>query len=263
MTVNPLQNLKEEILKEYPRLTPDDKFKFGCHPNVPCYNKCCQDINIFLTPYDIVRLKNRLNITSKEFLSKYTIMPTDVNQNYPIIQLKMNDTKEMECPFVTKEGCSVYEDRPWPCRMYPVGSASPSEGTGEDQFYFMMKEDVCKGFEAGNEWSIGEWLDNQEVAPYDEMGELFKEIAFHNYFIQHKKLTVKKIDFFFMAAYNLDEFKNFLNGSSFFQRFEVDDETKKKIMEDDVELLKFALNWLKFALFSEQTMTVKSNYENP
>ncbi len=260
MTVNPIQNLKDEILKEYPRLSRDDKFKFACHPKVPCYNKCCQDINIFLTPYDIVRLKNRLNISSGEFLAKYTIMLADRSQDYPILQLKMNDTEEKECPFVTKLGCSVYEDRPWPCRMYPVGSASPKEGSDEEHFYFMMKEDVCRGFEEGNEWTIGEWLDNQEVTPYDEMGELFKEIAFHEYFRKDKKLTAKKIDFFFMAAYNIDEFKRFVNESSFLQRFDVDENSIKKIMEDDKELLKFAFQWLKFALFGDQTMSIKSNY---
>ncbi|MFC1563834.1 YkgJ family cysteine cluster protein [candidate division KSB1 bacterium] len=263
MTTNPLQNLKEEILKEYPRLNPEDKFKFACHPGVPCFNKCCQDINIFLTPYDIVRLKNRLGLRSDEFLSKYTIMPADQNQNYPIIQLKMNETEEKDCPFVTEKGCSVYEDRPWPCRTYPVGSASPKEGMGEEHFYFMMKEDVCQGFEEGKEWSIKEWLDDQDVAPYDEMGELFKEIAFHDFFLQGKKLTINKVDMFFTACYNIDEFRNFLTGSSFFKRFEVDEETKKKIFEDDVELLKFSFKWLRFALFSDPTMKVNEKYEYP
>jgi len=50
-----IQNLKEEIMKEYPRLTRDDTFTFACHPGVSCFNQCCRDVNIFLTPYDIIR----------------------------------------------------------------------------------------------------------------------------------------------------------------------------------------------------------------
>ena len=38
---------------------------------------------------------------------------------------------------------SVNPDRPWSCRMYQLGLASPKEGaTEEDDFYFLMKEDV-------------------------------------------------------------------------------------------------------------------------
>ena len=29
------KSLKEEILKEYPRLAPDSKFRFACHKGIP------------------------------------------------------------------------------------------------------------------------------------------------------------------------------------------------------------------------------------
>ena len=57
-----IEKFKEEILKEYPRLSEDSSFTFACHPGVPCFNDCCGDVNIFLTPYDILRLKQALNM---------------------------------------------------------------------------------------------------------------------------------------------------------------------------------------------------------
>jgi len=54
------------------RLSADSKFKFECHKGVKCFTKCCRDINIALTPYDIIRLKNRLQLSSDEFLAMYT-----------------------------------------------------------------------------------------------------------------------------------------------------------------------------------------------
>ena len=122
-----IEKLKETILKEYPRLNLDSQFRFKCHKDVPCFNSCCGDVNIFLTPYDIIRLKNRLGITSGEFLAKYTISPFDENTKYPVILLKMEDNERKSCPFVSEAGCTVYEDRPWPCRMYPLGMASPKD----------------------------------------------------------------------------------------------------------------------------------------
>ena len=54
------------------KLTPESRFKFRCHPGVPCFTECCGKTTIILTPYDILRLKNRLRIPSGEFLEKYT-----------------------------------------------------------------------------------------------------------------------------------------------------------------------------------------------
>ena len=54
------------------QLDENSRFKFRCHPGVPCFTQCCRGINIMLTPYDIVRMKNRLQISSSEFLAIYT-----------------------------------------------------------------------------------------------------------------------------------------------------------------------------------------------
>ena len=52
-----LDKFKEAILKEYPRLSPESKFRFSCHKGLSCFTQCCGDVNIFLTPYDVLRLK--------------------------------------------------------------------------------------------------------------------------------------------------------------------------------------------------------------
>ena len=49
----------------------NDTFYFRCHPDVSCFNRCCRNLNLFLYPYDVVRLKQCLGITSDEFLDKY------------------------------------------------------------------------------------------------------------------------------------------------------------------------------------------------
>jgi Fe-S-cluster containining protein len=254
-----IEQLKEEILRDYPRMDESSSFSFSCHPGVPCFNHCCHDVNIFLTPYDILRLKNRLGLTSEQFLSRYTISPFDKNLKYPVLLLQMEDSDEKPCPFVGDQGCGVYEDRPWACRMYPLGMASPQEGAGaDDDFYFLLKEDTCKGHGENHEQTVAEWLEGQGIREYNQMGYYFKELTLHPVFQEGKDLTPEKIEMFFLANYNLDTFRNFLFKSTFFDKFEVDEETRNKIKDDDTELLKFGYTWLRFALFGEKTLVVKN-----
>ena len=68
----------------------------------------------------------------------------------------------------------------------------------------------------------------------------------------------RKIQMFFMASYNLDKFRQFIFGSRFFDLFDVDAEKRKKLGSNDVALMSFAFDWLKFSLFGERTLSIKS-----
>ncbi|NIS54376.1 MAG: YkgJ family cysteine cluster protein [Phycisphaerae bacterium] len=261
MAQREIQKLKETILKEYPRLKKDDKFKFACHSGVSCFNECCGDVNIFLTPYDVLRLKNALGISSQEFLDKYTILPIDQNQRLPVVMLRMQENEKKTCYFVSEEGCTVYENRPWACRMYPLGLASPGELAANlnEGFYFILKESVCKGFNENKEWTVREWIKDQGIAEYDKFGEMYKEIYTHPYLEKAPELTPQKIDMFFLACYNLDKFRDFIFHSTFLQKFNLEDDLPDKIKTDDEELLKFSFRWIRFALFGEKTMNIKDD----
>lgn len=256
-----IQKLKEAILKEYPRLNKDSEFTFRCHPGVSCFNACCADVNIFLTPYDVLRLKQNLDMSSEDFLSKYTISPFDENLKYPVVLLKMNDDEKKSCPFVAEKGCTVYEDRPWACRMYPIGLASPGKDSKEldKEFYFLLEESMCKGFDSDRKLTVKEWLEDQGINEYNDMGEYYKEITTHSFFVEGGNLAPEKIEMFFTAVYNLDKFRKFLFESTFFDKFEIDKATQAMIKENDIKLLKFGYQWLKFALLGEKTMKIKTD----
>jgi len=53
------------------RLETNDRFRFRCHAALSCFNQCCHNLNLFLSPYDVVRLKNRLAIDSDQFIDHY------------------------------------------------------------------------------------------------------------------------------------------------------------------------------------------------
>lgn len=259
--------MKETILEEYPRLGAEDAFRFSCGKNTSCFTNCCGDVNIVLTPYCILRMARRLKMDTEAFLDKHCIIPFSKEQRMPVILLRMEDNEKKTCPFVDENGCGIYEDRPWACRMYPVGAASPKDDK-EKPFYFLMKEDPCNGFaeNEGKEWTIRSWMENQGVAEYDAMGEEFKEITLHDAFLKGKrKLDPAKMEQFFMACYNLDKFRRFVFESTFLNRFEVPDMDVEKARTDDLALMRLGFKWVRFAIFGEKTIkileTVRQKWE--
>ena len=256
-----LGDLRQRILDEAPRLEPDDRFKFACHPGVPCFNACCADINIFLTPYDVLRLKNRLEMRSTTFLDTYTVLPFSKEMKQPVPLIKMQDNDKKTCPFVGEQGCTVYEDRPWACRMYPLGMAAPrDEAEQGKRFYFLMEEDHCHGFAEDREYRVHDWIDDQGIRDYDEAGELFKPFSLHPFF-ESGDQSPAKMDMFFMACYDLDRFRRFVFGSTFLEKFVVEPDVVDAIRTDDLELMRFGFRWLRYALGYEPTMQLNPEFE--
>ena len=256
-------------------LTPETKFKFLCHKNVECFTRCCSNIDIMLTPYDVLRLKTRLDISSGDFLDKYTVMRVDDKSSHPYAYLKMQSTSERRCLFLgeRKEGCTVYEDRPVSCRYYPVGQATlkKKEGEGDDErvvhdeFYFLVKEDHCKGYQEDTEWTVQSWREDQNCAGYDEMNRGWMEVLMRRNLPGKAGLDQKKQTQFFMASYDLDRFRRYIFESRFLDVFDVSDEEIAKMKEDDVALMKFAFRYIKFLMMMEESLKLKKGVlpENP
>ena len=259
MSSNEIDQMKQRILDKYKRLNIEDRFTFTCDPGVSCFTRCCGDVNIFLTPYDVMRLKNNLGISSDEFLRKYTVAPFTKEQKLPIVLLKMDEATEKRCFFVDEKGCSVYKDRPWPCRMYPIGMAQAEgvDGKSGEEFYFIMAEDICDGLGQGKEWSAKEWMMNQGMDDYNEFGDMYKHLVLHPFFQQGNELPPAKMEMFYTTLYDLDKFREFLFESRFFDRFEMFPGQIERLKTHDHELLSFGFQWLHFALFGEPTMKVK------
>lgn len=231
----------------------DEQFTFSCYPGVSCFNECCHDIDVILTPFDIVRMKNRLGIRSDEFLARYVLLQKFKDTDLPLAKLNMIEGNK--CPFVRPEGCSVYENRPVVCRNYPMGIATqnPIEGESDDP-YFIIEEDMCKGHFEQKKWTIPQWKNNQGASDLDELNKPWLEMV-----ARLKSLTLKddqdqKINIFIMVSYDLDAFRSFVFNSSFLTRFNVDDDTIARIESDDEKLLKFGFEWLRFVLFAEGSM---------
>ncbi|MDO8786444.1 MAG: YkgJ family cysteine cluster protein, partial [Syntrophales bacterium] len=215
---------KQAIWNTYPKFSLTDTFKFSCHNGLKCFTQCCADVNIFLTPYDILRMKRALQMTSEEFLANYTEVLTPDGRGFPAVLLKMREDKLKTCPFVSEKGCAIYGDRPWGCRMYPVGMASPDRNnlTDREDVYFLVDQEFpCHGFNEEKHWTVAEWKRSQGVEEYELKGGAYKDITLHSFFLEGNRLNAQKSEIFYMACYDMDRFKRFVFDSTFLNRFDI------------------------------------------
>ncbi|HEX8962193.1 MAG TPA: YkgJ family cysteine cluster protein [Rhodocyclaceae bacterium] len=235
----------------------DHVIQFSCHKGIGCWNACCSNIDISLTPYDIVRLKKRLNLSSAEFLTQYTF-PYEFEKD-DIAGVKFRPVEGgTACQFMTPEGCGVYEDRPTACRYYPVALVSMrKEGEAFDTAsYALVKEDHCKGHDVKRSLTIEEYRKEQGVVEYDELARGWRQLILKKKSSGPSigKPSLKSRQLFFMACYDHDQFRAFVASDSFGQLFALSQEEREKIVGDDVELMQFGFRFLRQVLFGEESI---------
>jgi Fe-S-cluster containining protein len=265
MTKSPIENDPVELpygLRDRRQLKKDERFQFDCHNRLDCFTRCCADVTILLTPVDVLRLSRRLKMSTTDFLGQHTLTPVTKALQLPVVMLRMNDDPDKRCPFVDESrGCAVYEDRPWSCRMYPLGMALPPARAGvePEPIYFLFEDDFCRGRGEAKEWTAARWLEDQGIAEREETEKGFYEVVSHPWFIGGRQLDPKRLEMFYMASFDLDTFRRFVFSSTFLDRFELEDDLVEKLRNSDEELLRFSPRWLRFSLFGEPTLKAKDN----
>ena len=229
----------------------DDRlFSFSCHSGLSCFTTCCKNVDMFLFPYDIIRLKNALGIDSEEFLRDCTSLVKGAHPYFPSLMMKLLDDEGKTCRFLTKEGCSVYTDRPSSCRTYPLERAvdrDPGRGKIQD-YYFMTDHPYCLGHNESRMFAVKEWVRNQKLDSFNMMNDLWAEID--SIFMKNpwkgEGRGGPKQQLAFMICYNIDGFRRYASVNNIFDQFRLSKEQKKRMEADDSELLKFGFQWLKF-----------------
>ena len=198
-------------------------------------------------------------MTSDVFLDRFTDTNLDTHPRFPMVNLKMNDDENRKCPFVTQDGCTIYEDRPGACRIYPLGRATSKVDNAKRTLekFFIVNEEHCLGFQEDTQWTITEWMANEGVDAYNAMNDPWSEIITAQKKLGPEKGLRQKLQMFYMTSYNIDKFRRFIFDSKFLSIFQVEERMKEVLASDDVALMQFAADWLKFSLFGEMTMNIK------
>ena len=115
----------------------------------------------------------------------------------------------------------------------------------------------CLGLKEEKNSKISEWLEEQGIGLYDEMNEYLSSLTIQ---LKSQEMDIDNPQIqqmTFMALYNIDRFKEFVFKSTFLKRLEVEPQIIEKIKNSDLDLLKFAFDWIKFGLFGKKVFWVK------
>lgn len=241
--------------KNVKRIEQDAPFSFSCHPAVSCFTECCRQLELALTPYDVLRLKKACGLRSEEFLDRYVIIEQEDYETFPRFYLTMVDDGRESCVFVAESGCTVYHDRPGACRTYPLGRAAIRQPDDSmEAFFVLLQETHCRGFEERQGQTPAIYSETQELADYNRVNDATAAILQHDQIRKGMQFSADQIDQFVLALYNLDQFREVLFAGNLPDTTPLEESTRIRL-EDDEELLLYAIDWLQALLFKTKTST--------
>lgn len=217
-------------------LDPKEQFTFSCHPGVTCFTECCRKLELALSPYDVLRLKQSLALSSQQFLDEYAIIEFLEDDLYPKVYLGMVDDGRASCPFVSQSGCQIYDDRPGACRTYPLGRGAHQSPEGAQEIFVLVHEAHCQGFEQKQSYTVQSWHTDQSLQQYNDHNDILLPIFNASSFRKGNRLSDEQAELFTLALYNIDSFKELY--SELF--------TTPK---NDLQLLNTIVGWLENRLF--------------
>ena len=234
--------------------------QFQCSKGIACWNACCSNIDISLTPYDILRLKQRLGVTSVDFLQRYTL-PYEMEQN-GIAGVKLRPVENgTACRFMAPEGCSVYNDRPTACRYYPVALLSMRK---QDEYtdtlsYALVKEEHCLGHNEPRNITIDAYRQEQGLKEYDELARGWRQLILKKKSSGPSvgKPSKRSLQLYFMVCYDLDTFRSFVTSEGFTELYDLPAEETDKLLADETALMLFGFRFLRQVLFGENSIVLK------
>jgi uncharacterized protein len=187
-------------------IEPEEAFRFACHGKISCFNHCCRDLNQALTPYDVLCLKNYLKVSSHEFIETYAMAYTGSSSGLPVVSLRFGHDQEKRCPFVTRQGCSVYAARPSSCRIYPLARGlrrDRSDGRISEHFA-VVRESHCLGFAQPETRTVRQWIADQQLEAYLEMNDALMELIALKNQLHPGPLSVEHGKWAQMALYDIE-----------------------------------------------------------
>jgi Fe-S-cluster containining protein len=253
----------KQSTKSFPEgMTPLGKsaFTFRCHPGVSCFTQCCRKLELFLYPFDIIRLKKALAISSEDFLHSYAGVVSGSNPLFPSVILRMRDNEACTCPFLGEgeAGCTVYHDRPSACRTYPLERAvdRASRSGRPDEYYFMTSHEYCHGHHETQSQTVTDWLRDQRLLDYNMMDDLWAEMdtIFAENPWQGEGGAGPRQQIAFMVCYNIDGFRRLVREQDLLGQFKLSRSEIAACESDDEALLKFGFKWLQMMLVNRPTL---------
>ncbi len=204
-----LNNLNQYINKNCKSspINLESEFSFTCSKK--CWDTCCLKQNVGMLQLSVHDVYKLLSARKDKSLLDLVEVKIDEETNLPKAFIKwMPDEK---CPNLNDDGgCMVYEDRPFPCRVFPLESRIYiNDENKEAKIQYMLRENICFGFmkEAEPEKQTLEKFimseDFEDYEKYEKEEALFRDGLRTSYDL--KNISKEKIHLLAQAMYCLGE----------------------------------------------------------
>lgn len=241
-----------EKLPDLPTIGKDQTFRFSCGPDSPCFNRCCRDLLLPLTPYDVTRMRRSLGVSGSDLLAAFAESRVVPETGLALPLVRMIESPSRECPFVTPAGCSVYDDRPGACRLYPLGRSASVSAEGAKERFLTIAESYCQGWGRGAEYAPDAWTLAQDMGTYNYFNDRYMRLM-TLIAAGGEPLNDRVAGLAFLCLYQLEQFRELILKMKIFSRVNVEETRRSAIMDaspaGDEACLDFAFDWLELAIF--------------
>lgn len=151
-------------------LRPEDTFHFECKI---CGN-CCRNRSqpILLTGADIYRIACALDITMMNAVEDNTVGYIGETSHIPVLVLK--ERTDGSCRLLRKGRCSVHQNKPVVCALYPLGRFYDFR---DKRFHYFVNHITCQpNRKDGKSWTLQEWLDKFKIEETEKMTQAWNRL---------------------------------------------------------------------------------------
>ena len=184
----------------------NDMVRAACSDCAGC-SACCEDMgqSVILDPLDIYRLTKHFSCGFEQLMNDYIELHIEDGMMMP--HLKMSGAGNA-CVFLNeKKRCSIHEDRPGICRLFPLGRIYE----GETLSYFLQSEGCVK--ENRSKVKVSKWLDTPDLKKNQKyltdwhtfrkkMQEILPDMEDEN---QKKTIMMFLLNTFYIQPYDREE----------------------------------------------------------
>lgn len=142
-------------------LKRDSAFSYECK----ACSRCCHHRAIHVGPYEILRLARGLGISTTAFIAAHTEAGGTV--------LRTQKSNDSACIFLGESGCTVHADRPFACRIYPLGSRHVPGGV--ERFGLLEPSTGSEGV-FGTDGTVADFLISQGLEPAYAMSVRYRAV---------------------------------------------------------------------------------------
>lgn len=144
-------------MSELKKIPKDGEVRFRCTMS----GNCCRNMEIFLNPYDVLKLSEVLKKTTGEVIRDELLFLKSKGQLFSRPILKK--ARSGSCSFNRDRKCMIHPSRPLSCRLFPLARLN--------QEFYLQETEYCLGIHQKDRQPLSSYLKQEESEDWLALSE--------------------------------------------------------------------------------------------